>query len=490
MKATNILFAFSLVLASSLASHAQVGIGTATPAASSILDLTSTTKGLLAPRMTQAERLLITSPANGLIVYQTDFNVGLWVYNTSTSSWTLSTAANTAATVTNVAAGTIGATTVQDALNELDTEKAPLASPTFTGTPAAPTATAGISTTQVATTEFVTTANATNANLSGPVTSVGNATAIADGALAIAKTSGLQAALDLKAPLASPTFTGTPAAPTATAGDNSTKLATTAYADAAAGAAVTGKQNTLTNSAGLAGALSDETGSGLAVFADSPTLVTPDLGTPTFLDGTNITGTAAGLTAGTVTTNADLTGAIVSYGNATTLGSSSFTSTNLLDALIDETGTGAAVFATSPVLVFPHVGATGTAGSSHIKTVGTIPTVTGTGLGSGGSIALQAGSTDMAGVITISAGNAAGTVGTVTLTFNSTYVTNFPVIILTLVDGTGAWQASAVARISTQSLTAPVITWNNMNADGANNARAVILTSGSTYSIAYMVIQK
>lgn len=46
----------------------------------------------------------------------------------------------------------------------------------------------------------------TNANLTGPVTSVGNATAIADGALSIAKTSGLQTALNLKAPLTSPTF--------------------------------------------------------------------------------------------------------------------------------------------------------------------------------------------------------------------------------------------------------------------------------------------
>ena len=49
----------------------------------------------------------------------------------------------------------------------------------------------------------------TNANLTWPVTSVGNATAIADSALSIAKTSGLQTALDAKAPLASPTFTGT-----------------------------------------------------------------------------------------------------------------------------------------------------------------------------------------------------------------------------------------------------------------------------------------
>lgn len=46
----------------------------------------------------------------------------------------------------------------------------------------------------------------TNANLTGPVTSTGNATAIADAALSIAKTSGLQAALDAKAPSTAPTF--------------------------------------------------------------------------------------------------------------------------------------------------------------------------------------------------------------------------------------------------------------------------------------------
>ena len=57
-------------------------------------------------------------------------------------------------------------------------------------------------------------------------------------------------------------------------------------------------------SANLSGALTDKTGSGAAVFATSPTLVTPALGTPSVLDGTNITGTAANLTAGNVTNSA------------------------------------------------------------------------------------------------------------------------------------------------------------------------------------------
>lgn len=53
-------------------------------------------------------------------------------------------------------------------------------------------------------------------------------------------TSGIQGQLDAKAPLASPALTGNPTAPTQSAGDNSTKIATTAYADAAVALAVTG----------------------------------------------------------------------------------------------------------------------------------------------------------------------------------------------------------------------------------------------------------
>jgi|LakMenEpi03Aug12_release.lakeMendotaPanAssembly.Ray.scaffolds.fasta_scaffold183733_2 hypothetical protein len=78
------------------------------------------------------------------------------------------------------------------------------------------------------------------------------------------------------------------------------------------------------------------------------------LGTPASFVGTNITGTASGLTAGNVTTNANLTGAVTSVGNAASLGS--FTSSQLIGALTDETGTGVAVFATSPTLVTPVLG--------------------------------------------------------------------------------------------------------------------------------------
>jgi len=65
------------------------------------------------------------------------------------------TGAHAASAIAFTPAGTVAATDVQTAINELDTEKAPLASPTFTGTPAAPTAAASTDTTQIATTAFV-----------------------------------------------------------------------------------------------------------------------------------------------------------------------------------------------------------------------------------------------------------------------------------------------------------------------------------------------
>jgi len=138
------------------------------------------------------------------------------------------------------------------------------------------------------------------------------------------------------------------------------------------------------SSANLASAVTDETGSGALVFANSPTLVTPALGTPSALVGTNITGTASGLTAGNVTTNANLTGAVTSVGNATSLGS--FSSANLLGALTDETGTGSAVFATSPTLVTPILG---TPTSATLTNATGLPISTGvSGLGTGVATAL------------------------------------------------------------------------------------------------------
>jgi uncharacterized protein (TIGR02145 family) len=84
------LLIFAVLAATSLISYAQVSIGTVTPEASAALDVTSTTGGLLPPRMTQTERhdITTTPAAAGLIVYCTDcgangelqlFNGASWV---------------------------------------------------------------------------------------------------------------------------------------------------------------------------------------------------------------------------------------------------------------------------------------------------------------------------------------------------------------------------------------------------------------------------
>lgn len=66
--------------------NAQIGIGTVTPNASSVLDVTSTTQGMLTPRMTTAQRTSIASPASGLIVYDTDLNAFEY-YDSSVPVW-------------------------------------------------------------------------------------------------------------------------------------------------------------------------------------------------------------------------------------------------------------------------------------------------------------------------------------------------------------------------------------------------------------------
>lgn len=71
--------------------YSQVGINVAIPNASAELEILSTNKGLIIPRMTQAQRAAIASPANGLMVFQTTAPAGLYYYNVSTwiqlSTW-------------------------------------------------------------------------------------------------------------------------------------------------------------------------------------------------------------------------------------------------------------------------------------------------------------------------------------------------------------------------------------------------------------------
>lgn len=85
LKKYNSCFAMLFFFVTFLA-DAQIGIGTTTPNASSVLDVTSTTQGMLTPRMTTVQRNAIATPADGLIVYDTDLK-GFYYYSTGTSTW-------------------------------------------------------------------------------------------------------------------------------------------------------------------------------------------------------------------------------------------------------------------------------------------------------------------------------------------------------------------------------------------------------------------
>jgi hypothetical protein len=106
------------------------------------------------------------------------------------------------------------------------------------------------------------------------------------------------------------------------------------------------------SSANLASALTDETGTGAAVFANSPTLVTPALGTPSAVVLTNGTGLPISTGVSGLASNV-----------ATFLATPS--SANLISAVTDETGTGLLVFGTSPTF-------TGTVIATNVTASGTV----------------------------------------------------------------------------------------------------------------------
>jgi hypothetical protein len=173
-------------------------------------------------------------------------------------------------------------------------------SPILTGAPILPTGTTGVTqiagnnTTALATTEFVSTANLTNANLTGPITSIGNATTITNAVVTYNKIQDV----------------------------NNDKV--------------------LGNFSGATGSVQElaTTGTGDVVRANSPILTgTPSLPTGTTgvtqIAGNNSTALATTEFVSTANlTNANLTGPITSIGNATTITDAAVTSAKILDETI------------------------------------------------------------------------------------------------------------------------------------------------------------
>jgi hypothetical protein len=240
-----------------------------------------------------------------------------------------------------------------------------------------------------------------------------------------------------------------------------------------------------TTSNQLRGVISDETGTGSLVFATSPTLVTPTLGvatatsvnkvaitapatsaTLTIADGGSlitsgafsITFTATAGTGVTLPTSGTL------YGTA----SGSITSLQLKTSLSDETGSGAAVFANTPTLVTPVIGAaTGTSlVLSGALTAGTINSVT---LATGGPITFTLPADDLTFV----------TSGSTTLTLPTTGTVATRAGVETLTNKT----------LTSPTMTAPVLgvaTATSLAAAGAITSSAGgILSTGTSGGIGY-----
>ena len=98
----------------------RLGIGANSPNSSAILDVSSTSKGVLIPRMTSTQRNSIASPATGLLIYQTDASTGFYFYNGSSwmsvsePNWTSAGAIQSVGWGATSTAPTIGTVNVND----------------------------------------------------------------------------------------------------------------------------------------------------------------------------------------------------------------------------------------------------------------------------------------------------------------------------------------------------------------------------------------
>jgi hypothetical protein len=102
----------------------SAGIGTTTPNSSSLLDINSTTQGMLVPRMTKAQRDAVASPATGLLIYQTNNTPGFYYY--SGSAWTAVSSKDASKDLSNLNATSINQSLVPNATGTFDLGSASL----------------------------------------------------------------------------------------------------------------------------------------------------------------------------------------------------------------------------------------------------------------------------------------------------------------------------------------------------------------------------
>ena len=219
------------------------------------------------------------------------------------------------------------------------------------------------------------------------------------------------------------------------------------------------------SSSNLASAVTDETGSGALVFATSPTLVTPVLGTPASGTLTNCTGLPAAGVSGTALVSADIGVSVQAYdadlatwagvtpGTNVTTFLATPSSANLASAVTDETGSGALVFGTNPTLTGATLagtlaGADNTVSRINLLDYGVVTNAIGSIGGGTQDIDLTSGNHVIATVDT----------STTTFTFsNPTASDEFCGFTLTLTNG-GSQTVNWPASVDWEGGTAPTLT--------------------------------
>ncbi|MBC8172285.1 MAG: hypothetical protein H7X71_00140, partial [Chitinophagales bacterium] len=125
---TGILFCATQLFAqtNTFPTTGSAGIGTITPVSSAILEMQSTTKGMLVPRMTKAQRDAIATPATGLLVFQTNSQPGFYYY--SGAAWAAVSPKGANTDLSNLSAA---GTSINQSLNPNATGTLDLGSSTF-----------------------------------------------------------------------------------------------------------------------------------------------------------------------------------------------------------------------------------------------------------------------------------------------------------------------------------------------------------------------
>lgn len=224
----------------------------ATPLAVKTLhDLVDTKAPLDSPHLSGTP----TSPTPGPGTNNTQIANAAFVY--AAINALINGAPGTMDTLKEIAAAINNDPKFSETINNALALKAPLASPAFTGTPTAPTASQGTNSTQIANTAFVKAAITTLINgAPGTLDTLKEIAAAINNDPNFSTT--INDALALKAPLASPALTGVPTAPTASQGTNNTQIATTAYVRAAISALVGSSPEALDTLNELAAALGND----------------------------------------------------------------------------------------------------------------------------------------------------------------------------------------------------------------------------------------